>query len=33
MVDVLGLSYSVTTTPTPTCDLLVIAASNGQNLL
>jgi NAD(P)H-dependent FMN reductase len=33
MVEVLGLSNSVTPTPTPTCDLLVIAASNGQNLL
>jgi NAD(P)H-dependent FMN reductase len=33
MVWVLGLSNSVTPTPTPTCDVLVIAASNGQNLL
>jgi len=33
MVEVLGLSNSVTPTPTPTCDVLVIAASNGQNLL
>jgi chromate reductase, NAD(P)H dehydrogenase (quinone) len=33
MVGVLGLSNSVTPTPTPTCDVLVIAASNGQNLL
>jgi len=32
-VDVLGLSNSMTPTPTPTCDVLVIAASNGQNLL
>jgi hypothetical protein len=33
MVEVLGLSNSVTPTPTPPCDVLVIAASNGQNLL
>jgi len=33
MVDFLGLSNSMTPTPTPTCDVLVIAASNGQNLL
>ncbi len=33
MVGTLGLSNSVTPTPTPTCDVLVIAASNGQNLL
>ena len=32
-MDVLGLSNSMTPTPTPTCDVLVIAASNGQNLL
>jgi len=33
MVDVLALSNSMTSTSTPTCDLLVITASNGQNLL
>jgi chromate reductase len=33
MVDLPGLSNSMPSTPTPTCDLLVIAASNGQNLL
>ncbi|MCX5951490.1 MAG: NAD(P)H-dependent oxidoreductase [Cyanobacteria bacterium] len=33
MVDVLGLSNSMTPTLTPSCDVLVIAASNGQNLL
>jgi len=33
MVGVLGLSNSVTPNPTPPCDVLVIAASNGQNLL
>ena len=33
MVEVLGMSHSMTPTPTPSCDLLVIAASNGQNLL
>jgi NAD(P)H-dependent FMN reductase len=33
MVGVLGLNNSVTPTPTPPCDVLVIAASNGQNLL
>jgi len=27
------MSHSMTPTPTPTCDVLVIAASNGQNLL
>jgi len=33
MVDLLGLSNSMTPTPMPTCDVLVIADSNGQNLL
>ena len=33
MVEVLGLSNSVTPTPKPTSVVLVIAASNGQNLL
>jgi NAD(P)H-dependent FMN reductase len=33
MVDVLGLSNSMTPTPSPTCDVLAIAASNGENLL
>ena len=28
-----ALSHSMTSTPTPSCDVLVIAASNGQNLL
>jgi len=33
MVDVLGLSNAMTPTSMPICDVLVIAASNGQNLL
>jgi NAD(P)H-dependent FMN reductase len=33
MVDVFVLSNSMTSTSTPTCDVLVITASNGQNLL
>ena len=32
-MDILGLSNSMTPTSTPSCDVLVIAASNGQNLL
>jgi len=33
MVETLELSNSMTPTPTPSCDVLVIAASNGENLL
>jgi len=32
-VDVVALNHPMTTTPTPSCDVLLIAASNGQNLL
>ena len=32
-MDVLALNHPMTSTPTPSCDVLLIAASNGQNLL